>query len=53
MVREWGLTKFTNKLNSGRLRRRADPDTNLSDDDNAEFRYIYDHGTDMEAIAAI
>ena len=48
LVSEWGEVKFKNKLKSGRLMSRADPDTLLEDEDNAEFKWNYDHGSEME-----
>ena len=47
-VDEWGLTKFLAKKASGKLQKRADPDTGLSDDDNAEFRLKREYGSEME-----
>ena len=49
LVNEWGEKKFQARKDAGKLIKRADPETGLSDDDNAEFKLVVEQGLEMEA----
>ena len=48
LVDEWGEVKFRAKLDLKKLVKRADPDTGLSDEDNAEFKLVKEGGQETE-----